>query len=460
MVQGPPGTGKSDLVVNITLNFLKNLDKGIAILLLAQSNAAVENLVRRIVMLRKDFPKPLKDRVRIIRMGRNSQSAADLADYHVDNHVARHLRSMLFQQAPHLMHSYRVLEEEVFALRAMKIKTGVQIQTLEKKEREYANFVRNHYLQQYHREEAQVRNLVFEKATLICSTIGSSYAFPSRKLQLKFKCCIIDEATQATEPDTLLPLTQDVNKFILVGDTRQLPPHQTLVPKEYLFSRSLFVRLQKVLRDAPSHNALHLLDTQYRMREEICSFPNRQFYCDKLITHPQPCREDIKTLAPYLVFEVNEGNKTKTYVNLKEIEAILMILLTISRLKLESQLTIGIITPYNEQRIELQKQLETLNLNRRMKVLVNTIDGFQGQEQDIILLSLVLRMANSFVNDAQRLNVALTRARSCLYVFGSPILFESGSLIRSLKKDAIDREMYVRLPQYFDPNSFQYCLFR
>lgn len=155
-------------------------------------------------------------------------------------------------------------------------------------------------------------------------------------------------------------MTQDVNKFILVGDTRQLPPHQTLVPKEYLFSRSLFVRLQKVLRDAPSHNALHLLDTQYRMREEICSFPNRQFYCDKLITHPQPCREDIKTLAPYLVFEVNEGNKTKTYVNLKEIEAILMILLTISRLKLESQLTIGIITPYNEQRIELQKQLETL----------------------------------------------------------------------------------------------------
>lgn len=123
MVQGPPGTGKSDLVVNITLNFLKNLDKGIAILLLAQSNAAVENLVRRIVMLRKDFPKPLKDRVRIIRMGRNSQSAADLADYHVDNHVARHLRSMLFQQAPHLMHSYRVLEEEVFALRAMKIKS-------------------------------------------------------------------------------------------------------------------------------------------------------------------------------------------------------------------------------------------------------------------------------------------------------------------------------------------------
>lgn len=101
-----------------------------------------------------------------------------------------------------------------------------------------------------------------------------------------------------------------------------------------------------------------------------------------------------------------------------------------------------------------------ISLNRRMKVLVNTIDGFQGQEQDIILLSLVLRMANSFVNDAQRLNVALTRARSCLYVFGSPILFESGSLIRSLKKDAIDREMYVRLPQYLDPNSFQYCLFR
>lgn len=254
-----------------------------------------------------------------------------------------------------------------------------------------------------------------------------------------------------------------VEKLILVGDPQQLPAltmskvtvtssffslHYIALfqsAKEHGYGHSLFARIKCCLesnRGCP----IRLLTTQYRMHPKICHFPNVTFYNGKLTNSSEVvCRKSfLDVLAPYLIFSVSDTFKlTQEYVNRTEMDCVIRLLeaiLTIIVIQKHS-CSIGIVTPYNNQKGAIYEKLKHMqyahfvsnllfsnnfasSIPPNISVCVNTVDSFQGQERDIMIMSCVRVNSNEFVGARQRLNVAMTRAKHALYIIGSSSLFE------------------------------------
>lgn len=161
------------------------------------------------------------------------------------------------------------------------------------------------------------------------------------------------------------------------------------------------------------------------MQPEIISYPNSSFYENKLINADCLRNEGFENLKPYLVFNINLnlnwGNVE--YQNESEIECVVKLLSSIENL-LGRKCTVGIITPYSLQKDALKLKLNTEKFDKKMEISINTVDSFQGQEKDVIIISYVRYDTNSFVADEKRMNVALTRAKYVLYVVGTNSLFK------------------------------------
>lgn len=241
-------------------------------------------------------------------------------------------------------------------------------------------------------------------------------------------------------------------------DPNQLPP--TVISQAALsliYDQSLFKRLNK---KAP----VQLLDVQYRMHPEISRFPSRYFYPDALKDAPSMLIEntrpwhDIGALGPYRFFDIPgiersraspSGRAYSSLMNEAEGKAAvaLIALICSSCPRLNFANRIGIITPYKEQRRKIRKEL-CLRFGdaAASAVEVSTVDGFQGQEREIIIFSCVRTgeaRGIGFLNDARRMNVALTRARCSLYILGKSSALINNSLWRSLILDARSRNVLI-----------------
>jgi hypothetical protein len=239
---------------------------------------------------------------------------------------------------------------------------------------------------------------------------------------------VIDEAGQAVEAETLIPLQTKPKKCLLVGDTKQLPATVISTHAQALkFDRSLLWRL---LEDCKQSYAM--LDIQYRMHPEISRWPSLKYYSGKLqnassITPENYCLLQLKDaplfLSPYAFLDVKGQETTGTrdsysFVNHQEAFAIKKL---INHLHIKQGIDIakqvGVITFYKAQEELLSQQLNLLYPG----INVRTVDGFQGGESDIIIISFVRanpRGKIGFLNDFRRLNVALTRARFSLLMVG------------------------------------------
>jgi len=310
---------------------------------------------------------------------------------------------------------------------------------------------------------AKLRSRILGGSSVVLTTLSGagSKAFidavcrdPTRN-DSEFDAVVIDEACQASEPESLIPFKYNPTTITLVGDPKQLPV-LTLSgssPNNKLFERSLFERLQSL--NFPTT----LLRKQYRMHEVIAAFPSEQFYQGKLITpgivrdRPEPpwtC-----PCFPTLCFwDLNERNMTVNplghgFANEEETDFIAhTILSTLAHAFLKRsdvEVTVGIISFYRDQ-VKLIKErlagIPALN-NSRLKVKVATVDGFQGSECDIIVLSCVRshlhltkdgqrRGSIGFLNDHRRVNVALTRAKCSLWIVGNAEVLEASDLWRKL----------------------------
>ncbi|XP_033101915.1 helicase sen1-like isoform X2 [Anneissia japonica] len=263
--------------------------------------------------------------------------------------------------------------------------------------------------------------------------------------QPNFKYVIVDEACQCTEVDTLIPLKFKGLKLLLVGDPHQL--QATVVSekaKELGFQQSMFERMYKYFKtlNLPV-NPVHLLRTQYRMHPEICSFPSKYFYNNELETYlPVETIYNSFPFKPYLVFDIIEdGGQTvdKDITNEAESE---MVLALVSLLVTFDKLSIGIITPCKQQNILLEDKFKRFGVNIGEKIEVSTVDGFQGQGKDVIILSCVGARGSSigFVADCNRMNVALTRAKMALYIVGHFKTLQMNEDWRKLLVDAKKRK--------------------
>ncbi|XP_071941243.1 uncharacterized protein [Antedon mediterranea] len=321
----------------------------------------------------------------------------------------------------------------------------------------------------HYQDKEKLRNTVLKNADVVFCTLNGSGCLDLHFLAKQkghFKCVIVDEACQCTEPDTLIPLRFKSSKLVLVGDPLQLPA--TVVSKKATqlgFHRSLFERIYMYYRSQGTEaNHVYMLNTQYRMHPEICRFPSQHFYNNRLETHRSD-QEKPFPFKPYLVFDVINGREEcneKDISNRAECDMVKELILSVVHLE---KIRIGIVTPYRKQKELLMDCVERLNIGTNQgikeKIMISTVDGFQGQEKDIIILSCVRAKGRGnnigFVANRNRMNVALTRAKLALYVVGHLETLKTNPDWCALINDANDRKLIFKVRDRDYRQAANYC---
>ncbi|KAF8407480.1 hypothetical protein HHK36_006614 [Tetracentron sinense] len=255
---------------------------------------------------------------------------------------------------------------------------------------------------------------------------------------------VIDEAAQLKECESAIPLQfPGIRHAILIGDEFQLPATvNSKISAEAGFGRSLFERLS--LLGHPKH----LLNMQYRMHPSISSFPNSKFYHNQILNAPRVLNTNYERhylqgsmFGPYSFISNSDGKDVMENVghsrkNMVEVAVAMKIVQNLFRACSGSKqkLTIGIVSPYAAQVAAIQDKLGQNYANLGdFSVTVKSVDGFQGGEEDIIIISTVRSNtvgSIGFLSNPQRTNIALTRARDCLDFHGPPSLNRLGSDLR------------------------------
>ncbi|KAF3494619.1 hypothetical protein DY000_02057545 [Brassica cretica] len=298
----------------------------------------------------------------------------------------------------------------------------------------------------------------------VCAESSSAHKFGSPSEDNLFDAVVIDEAAQALEPATLIPLQllkSRGTKCIMVGDPKQLPATVlSNIASKYLYECSMFERLQR------AGYPILMLTQQYRMHPDICRFPSMHFYDNKLLngvdmsSKSAPFHES-PYLRPYVFYDIVDGQEhrsgdSSSVCNEQEAEAAVQ-LLRFFKKRYPSEFVagrIGIITPYKRQLAVLRSRFSSaFGSQVAADMELNTVDGFQGREVDILVLSTVRATHSAsdgnsqsrigFVADVRRMNVALTRARLSLWVFGNTRTLQKDHNWGALVKDAKEREAII-----------------
>ncbi|CAA0809367.1 P-loop containing nucleoside triphosphate hydrolases superfamily protein [Striga hermonthica] len=311
-----------------------------------------------------------------------------------------------------------------------------------------------------------MKNFCLKNACLIFCTVSSSAKLHIKKMK-PFEMVIIDEAAQLKECESCIPLQLNgVRNAILVGDEKQLPAMVISKTCEKAgFGRSLFQRLVML------GHGRHLLDIQYRMHPSISLFPNKEFYGER-ITDGQIVTEKAyekrflkeQQFGSYSFINMTHGmeelDSRHSWINTAEVSVVAQI---VSRLSKEcrnskQKVRVGCLSPYKGQVAAIQEELgNTYSTDSKDEFSVNvrTVDGFQGGEEDVIIISTVRCNRNGsvgFLDNHNRTNVALTRARYCLWIIGnSSTLLNSGSVWQRLVINANKRGCFYNA--YEDVNS-------
>ena len=403
LIQGPPGTGKTHTAVRILQGWVNQ--GGGSILATADSNVAVDNLLEGLLDLG----------INAVRVGQPVKVRAQLRGATVRARVEEH-----------------PLQDEVRELIGLQEDLTRRLPNFKGKEKGLAHRDLNMGWKAIRKLEREMTDSVIESAEVICSTcIGIGHQMLGQR---KFTNILIDEATQAIEPATWVPIMRGSRRLVLVGDHRQLPP--TVISRRAEddgLRRSLFERLI----DAGINPTL--LKTQYRMHPVIAEFSSARYYDNQLENGVEASERPAPAGflwpdwdAPVAFIPIDGAEELaidgKSRLNRDEAGWVIKI---IEQLLQPGDLRpndIGVVSPYNGQ-----VQLITDLLSGRGILAgegndesdgleVRSIDGYQGREKEVIVLSTV--RANSsgevgFLADHRRLNVALTRARRGLIVVGN-----------------------------------------
>ena len=401
IVHGPPGTGKTTTLVE-AIN--ETLMRESQVLVCAQSNMAVDWICEKLVdrginVLRIGNPTRVNDKMLGFTYERKFEAHPDYPQLWAIRKAIRQLRSARKRGSE----SYHQKLERLKA-RATEL-------------------------------EIRINSELFGEARVIASTLVGSN---SRIMEgQKFGTLFIDEAAQALEAACWIPIKR-CTRVIFAGDHCQLPPTvKSIAAQRAGLGKTL---MERIVENKPE--VVTLLKVQYRMNDEIMRFSSDWFYDGKVESAPQiKYRGILDYDIPMMWVEASPEDSSgfhETFVgesfgriNKDEAE------LTLKTLEdyfgkigkqriLDEQIDVGIISPYRAQ-VQYLKQLvrrrEFFKPYRGL-ITVNTVDGFQGQERDVILISLVRANEEGqigFLNDLRRMNVAITRARMKLIIIGDPL---------------------------------------
>ena len=494
LIQGPPGTGKTKTILGVIGHFLTRMavarngshpiqmpsqqvsrsKEHRRILVCAPSNAAVDELVLRLMRGIKNS-KGVIFKPRLVRLGRTDAINEQVKGITLEELVDSKLSSVekIDDNAIREQHRKCIMERDELREKldsgklpeAEIAKAEMRLQDVVQKRRELGkklDEIREKRSVSYRNREIERRNIQFKilnDAEVVCSTLSGSAHDVLASMSLTFDTVVIDEAAQCTELSAIIPLRYGCTKCVMVGDPNQLPP--TVLSQKaasYKYEQSLFVRIQNNHKDS-----VYLLNVQYRMHPEISMFPSKEFYHSRLLDGPNMAENNSKPwnslYGPYRFFDVKgaeeQNEATKSVFNYTE--ASLALELVEDLFEKFSEINwaglVGIISPYKEQ----VKLLKKLFINRFGRIITtqidfNTVDGFQGQEKEVIVFSCV-RAENhtgiGFLADIRRMNVALTRARSSLWILGSKKALVNNKTWRDLIENATERHLVERITRGF-----------
>lgn len=395
VVHGPPGTGKTTTLVEAIYETLRRENQ---VLVCAQSNMAVDWISEKLV-----------DRgVNVLRIGNPTRVNDKMLSFTYERRFEAH------PDYPHLWAIRKAIRE----LRANRKRGDERFhQKLESLKSRAAEI------------EIRINAELFGEARVIASTLTGS---ANRLLEgMKFSTLFIDEAAQALEAACWIAIRK-AGRVILAGDHCQLPP---MVKCYEAMKGGLGTTLmERIVANKPE--AVTLLQTQYRMNEEIMRFSSDWFYGNMVESAPTV---KYRSILDYDVpmewvdtsqFDCKEEFVGESFGRINKVEAELTMLVLKTYFEkigkqriIDERIDVGIISPYRAQVQYLRRLImkrEYFKPFRRM-ISVNTVDGFQGQERDVIIISLV--RANDegqigFLRDLRRMNVAMTRARAKLIILG------------------------------------------
>ena len=404
LVHGPPGTGKTFVACEIVHQLVHKMkieaegDDKCKILVAAETNNAVDNLTQKLVILN----------MKVLRVGKKNQIAKHLHEYSLEHQVE--------------MKRVDMGQDKKGEFQSPKLKK-------------------------------EILNAVDIIATT-CTGAGDTDL-----KTIRFSYILIDEATQAIEPVSLISIAKSCEKLILIGDPKQLAPtlpskHDSRehicpleVPRFEALCKTLFHRLHGKIKS-------YFLDEQHRMHPCIADFPSRVFYSGMLKT--AVLKEDrvppqvgfLPDHEPIVFIDVDspEQHTGSSYKNGKEADVVVEVvkrLIQLAKYRLDE---IAILTPYTGQVRCIREKLELV-----AKVEVSSIDGFQGKEKEVIVFSTVRNNNEGvlgFTDSPYRINVLLTRAKCALIGVGNTKTLALGRSL--IWKHWIDRFTVLSEQKFYD----------
>ncbi|WP_455632524.1 AAA domain-containing protein [Parabacteroides sp.] len=426
IVHGPPGTGKTTTLVEAIYETLHRENQ---VIVCAQSNTAVDCISEKLVdrginVLRIGNPTRINDKMLSFTYERRFESHPDYPELWSIRKAVRDIQS-----------------------------------NMRKKSREERDTIRNRLSRLKFRAtelEVKIDTELFDEARVVaCTLVGSANRVMMNR---HFTTLFIDEAAQALEAACWIAIGK-ADRVILAGDHHQLPPTIKCIEAEREgLGRTL---MQKIAHAKPE--TVSLLKIQYRMHEDIMSFSSQLFYHNALESAPEVSGRGILRLDTPIVwfdtsecdFTENTREETMSRVNRQEAELLVEQLRSyiqkISKERvLEEHIDFGLISPYKAQVQYIRKLIKQDAFFKplRRQITVHTVDGFQGQERDVILISLVRANEDGkigFLNDLRRMNVAITRARMKLMILGDASTLTRHAFYKELYKYIFQRGKIITI---------------
>ncbi|KAK4706098.1 senataxin, partial [Phenoliferia sp. Uapishka_3] len=490
LIQGPPGTGKTKTILGLIGAFIDSRPRAATaitvgkptapgaiapvakVLLCAPSNAAVDEVAKRLMAGIRDSNGTLYT-PKVVRIGSDSAVDISVKPIFIDELVQQEMSGVTQGKENNSSAQNRMqgMRAEVDGLRSERDAKHAEIDALSHNDARRLEVVAELKIvksrifqisqqldsekdkaQQTKRamdaQQRKIRLKILSEADVICSTLsGAGHDYMSQ-LPFDFETVIIDEAAQSIELSSLIPLKYGCKRCILVGDPLQLPP--TVISRSAGragYDRSLFVRL---MNRGPT--SVHLLSIQYRMHSHISAFPSAAFYDRRLADGPDM---DEKTrqvwhanplFPPYAFMHVKGGSEVAgrhhSLSNPREASTALAIYERLLRdhPSVNFDRRIGIVTPYKGQVGELKKQF-------RNRFGMDILDVISFATVDTRGRRALILTADEMLNERlrRRMNVALTRARSSLFVLGDMNKLKSNQYWGNLVNDAQARGLLLQV---------------
>lgn len=400
VIHGPPGTGKTTTLVQ-AVRLLTHREQ--TILVTAPSNTAVDLLTERLA----------EEGLQVVRIGNLSR---------VDESILRHTLEVRLSTHPESKHIKKVkMEAAELRRKARRYRRRFGREELDERRRWHQE-ARELSAWANQLEDRLIDQILDSAQVITCTLVGAAHKVLEGR---HFPTVVIDEAAQALEPACWIPICK-ASRVILTGDPYQLPP--TVKSTEAQRGGLAVTMIEKCLQRIPH---TRLLNVQYRMHETIMGFSNQRFYAGALradasvANHRLPLPDHLpvffidtagcgfeEMVRPPHQSRYNPGEFSILREHMYEMLGIL------DGHPLPS---IALISPYREQVTYMEKEAASDPILKPLSLSIRTIDGFQGQERDVVYISLVRSNEKAeigFLRDYRRMNVAMTRARKQLVVIG------------------------------------------